>query len=78
MAKTDTMTPNEALYRTLKDGDATEAELRKALKMDDDEFDEFITHTKSRIWLDTIETSRTTRYALSDYGRMALAPRYPD
>jgi hypothetical protein len=77
MAKTQTqLAPNETLYRTLGDSGATASELKKALKMDDAAFDEFIAKAKGRVWIEQDDTGKTTRYALTQYGRDALSSRY--
>lgn len=74
MAKT--MSTNEALYGKLADGPATENELKKALKIDDAEFDAFVTTAKARLWLTQDDSGKTTHYELTDTGRRALAARY--
>lgn len=77
MATKTSTTPNETLYRTLGDTGATAAELKKALKMDDAEFDQFIAGVKGRVWIEQDDSGKTPRYMLTEYGRNALRSRYP-
>jgi hypothetical protein len=74
---TTTKSTNAAFLQALADGPASAAELRKATKMDDDEFDAYLNGTaKARLWVTEDDSGRTTKYALTDMGRAVLTSRY--
>lgn len=74
---TKTKSPNEAFFKALADGPASAAELKKATKLDDDEFEALLKTAKARLWISEDDSGRTTKYALTEYGQGVATSRYP-
>lgn len=73
----DNLVQNEnAVYHALKDGPATEAQIRKSTKLSDEEVAEFLQDWHLRTWISRDDEGKDTKYALTDQGRRDMQTRY--
>lgn len=75
---TQAMTAPAALYQAIRKGPATEAQLRKASKLNQDEFDSVFGQWRQAMWLDVDDSGKEPKYSLNQLGANDLANRYPD
>ena len=69
---------HRAIYQAAREGAVSEAELRKATKLEDEELTAALDDMKQRLWLSSDDSGKTTKYDLTEEGRMSLGSRYPD
>jgi hypothetical protein len=69
---------NQALYNALRKGPQTEAKLRKASKLEDDEFDAAISDWKLRQWVEADDSAKDTQYRITQLASADMGQRYPD
>jgi hypothetical protein len=72
------MSANAAIYNALRNGPQTEAQLRKASKLDGDEFDNELNTWRSRMWIAEEDgDGKSPKFALTEQGRLDMETRYP-
>jgi hypothetical protein len=69
---------HRAIYQAASKGAVSEAELRKATKLEDEELTAALDDMKQRLWLSSDDSGKTTKFSLTEEGRMSLGSRYPD
>lgn len=69
---------NASIYQALRKGPQTEAQLRKASKLDADEFDAAFAQWQERMWVLSDDDPKTPKFSLTEQGQIDMRTRYPD
>lgn len=73
----DNLVQNEnAFYHAVKDGPATEAQIKKSTKLSDEEVAELIENWRLRTWLEMDDEGKERKFSLSEQGRRDMETRY--
>lgn len=70
------MSANQAIYDALRSGPVSEAQLRKATKLGDDEFDAELQSWRDRLWIQSDDSGKTPKLSITEQGTRDMQARY--